>query len=71
MKEYEDGAYMGKGEYDYRNDLLIQKEYSACRRDELARIIGQYSDFDTQEIWNEVDEIFTKIDLVYNGDEEL
>lgn len=39
-------------------NLSRDKEYCACRRDELARLIGQYSDFDTQRIWDEVDKIF-------------
>lgn len=40
--------------------LINQKEYYACRRDELARLITQYTDFDTQRIWNEVDSIFVE-----------
>ena len=58
MKNYEDDAFMGKGQEKYRNNLIIQREYSACRRDELAGIINRYSDYDTQKIWNEVDKIF-------------
>jgi hypothetical protein len=40
------------------DSLANNKEYTACRRDELARIIGQYSDFDTSKIWESVDSIF-------------
>ena len=71
MNEFERGTYMGKSEVEYRDTLMVQKEYMACRRDELARIISQYSDFDTQRVWEVVDEIFPKICFVYNGDEEL
>ena len=35
-----------------------QKEYYACRRDELSRLISQYSDFDTEKIWKEVNKMF-------------
>lgn len=38
--------------------LSTQKEYHACRRDELARLISTYSDFNTQRVWVEVDKIF-------------
>ena len=38
--------------------FLRQKEYYACRRDELSRLISQYSDFDTEKIWKEVDKMF-------------
>ncbi len=40
------------------DSLANDKEYTACRRDELARIISQYSDFDTSKIWESVDSIF-------------
>ena len=39
--------------YGNIRNLSTQKECYACRSDELARIISQYSDFDTQKIWNE------------------
>lgn len=39
-------------------NLIKDKECCACRRDELARIIRQYSDFDTRKIWVEVDKLF-------------
>ena len=38
--------------------LSKDKEYLACRRDELTRLISQYSDFDTSRIWEQVDTIF-------------
>lgn len=38
--------------------LIKDKEYFACRRDELARLISQFSDFDTRKIWVEVDKLF-------------
>ena len=46
---------LSQNEYDY---LTNNKEYLACRRDELAKIIGKYSDFDTNKIWEQVDTIF-------------
>lgn len=46
---------LSKRDYD---SLANDKEYTACRRDELARIIGQYSDFDISKIWESVDSIF-------------
>lgn len=44
------------------DSLINQKEYTACRRDELARIIGQYTSFDTQRIYKEVNKLFKKYD---------
>lgn len=43
---------------EYVDGLLREKEYTACRRDELARLISQYSSFDIQKIWDEVDKLF-------------
>lgn len=43
---------------DNLDKLVMRKECTAARRDELARIIGQYSDFDTRKIWDEVDNLF-------------
>ena len=40
------------------DNLIKDKEYKACRRDELARLITKYSEFDTQKIWAEVDKLF-------------
>lgn len=41
-----------------------EKEYYACRRDELVGLIIRYSDFDTQRIWDEVDKIFKKYEVL-------
>lgn len=38
--------------------LANDKEYLACKRSELARLIKQYSDFDTRKIWEQIDPIF-------------
>ena len=44
--------------------LEQKKEYYACRRDELVGLIIRYSDFDTQRIWDEVDKIFKKYEVL-------
>ena len=55
--------YLQPGMTQEQVDYLIdQREYTACRRDELARIIGQYTSFDTQRIYKEVDKLFKKYD---------
>lgn len=38
-------------------DLHCEKECKASRIDEISRIIGQYSDFDTQRIYKETRKI--------------
>ena len=38
--------------------LVNSKEYYACRRDELLRIISNYSNFDTQKIYDETKSMF-------------
>ena len=43
---------------DETDKLIQSREYIACRRDELARLISQYSSFDTQKIWSEVIKLF-------------
>ena len=39
------------------HQLLVNKECSAAREDELARLISHYSDFDTQKIHKETHKI--------------
>lgn len=43
---------------EMEQSLVNDKEYLACRRDELARIISTYSEFDTQRIWEQINPIF-------------
>ena len=43
---------------EMEQSLVNDKEYLACRRDELARIISQYSDFDTSKIHDKIKTIF-------------
>jgi hypothetical protein len=73
MKSIEDKVFsdypfqpMGMCEDTYKS-LIQDKEYLACRRNELARIIGQYTDFNTQKIWDETDKIFTNYPLEWRG----
>lgn len=40
------------------DSIISQREYLACRRDELARLITQYTDYDTSKIWSEVIKLF-------------
>lgn len=35
-----------------------QKEYCACRRDEIAKIITHFSNYDTSKIWDETNKMF-------------
>lgn len=48
----------------FYTDLRFEKEMLASRSDELARVIGQYSDFDTQQIWNNLSEEYLGIKRV-------
>ena len=51
--------YYPRHKNEDETDRLIQaREYKACRRDELARIITQYTDYDTSKIWSEVIKLF-------------
>jgi len=43
---------------DETDRILQAREYRACRRDELARLITQYTDYDTSKIWSEVIKLF-------------
>ena len=38
--------------------LAKDKEYLACKRNELTRIIHTYTEFDTQRIWEQINPIF-------------
>lgn len=40
------------------DELAEDKEYVACKRNELIRIISTYSEFDTQRIWEQINPIF-------------
>ena len=59
LKEYDDEidkAYNGRIYANLRS-LITDKECIASRCDEIARIIGQYSTFDTSRIWEETRKI--------------
>lgn len=63
MRDDEDEAFLNPNLTNSdRQRFIRDREYLASRRDELARIIGQYSDFDTQKIWTVISEsgIFRK-----------
>lgn len=49
-------AMYGKIFGDIRS-LITQKECYASRSDELARLLSEYSDFDTQKIWEQTKKI--------------
>lgn len=59
MSNLEDEIFNSQQGNSVELDSLINKrEYRACRRDELARLISQYTSFDTQRVWSEVDKFF-------------
>lgn len=58
MVDLEDKIHDDNLSLEEKAYFLRQKEYYACRNDELSRLISQYSDFDTQRIWKEVDKMF-------------
>ena len=57
MRYNEDEAFLNPNiSSEERQHYINHREYLASRRDELARLIGQYSEFDTQRIWTVIRE---------------
>ena len=48
--------------------LIRLKEYTTYRRDELSRLINQYSDFNIIRIWDEVDKLVRYKNIKMNGE---
>lgn len=67
---FQDYPYIKIGRQKRFDDLIKDREYKACRRDELARLISTYSDFDTKRLWVEVDTLFKDFRNEYEESED-